>query len=157
MYEEYEDIKSQKMRLSLDIIKIKHQIKDLKLKNINIDESNEEYKSLIDKIILLLQKQEKLDYKSFNENINNEPYLKKYFKKESLKNIPNLELFEKLSVTEKDFLTKEKYDIEKDKYNIFSIKESPQNEFVEKWERIQTTKHNMNLRDYYKDRDWNGI
>lgn len=157
MNDNIEEFVSKKMKLSLDIIKLKHKIKDFKLKNKNIYKIKKEYQDLIKKIILLLEEQEKIDYKSFIDNIIKDEELLEYFKKETIEKRSNFELFEKLSITEKEFLRNEEYDIEQDPYKIFSIEKSPRNEFVDKWEKIQKNKHNSKLHDYYKDRDWNNL
>lgn len=142
------------MRLDLDIIKLKHQLNYFRKLYPTTYKIKKEYDLLMNKIIILLQNQEKIDYKSFNTTLMNEPEIKKFYEETELANINKEFIFKKLNLKEKNFLEEKKYDIKLDKYNLFSMKKSPNNKFVEEWNQIQKDKHNASLNEYYKDRDW---
>lgn len=67
--------------------------------------------------------------------------------------LSNLERYSKLSLSEKELLAKYKYNFEKDEMKLFTSQ--PIDSFITKqWKELQLKKSIMNIRDYYKDRDW---
>lgn len=142
-----ENISSKKMYLDLKISKILRELEGLKKRA-------DAYRKNMNEIVSLLKEQKKLDFKKYSINIEKNSDVKKIFNtKESFET--KTTIFDKLNLSEKEFIKKHNYDYELDIYNLFNQKNTPSNDFTEEWKKIQTENHNKSLNDFYKDRDWN--
>lgn len=131
------------MRIEISIVRIKHEIEFLK-KKIPLSYKNDSIylnytKNLEDKLKI----QKEYDFNNYKKNCS---------EKEKII-LSNIERYSKLSLSEKELLSKYKYDFEKDEMKLFTSQ--PIDSFITKqWKELQLKKSMMNIRDYYKDRDW---
>ncbi len=137
--------KNDLMRIEISIIIIKHEMEFLK-KKIPLSYKNDSIylnykKNLEDKLKI----QKEFDFTNYKKNCS---------EKEKIM-LSNLERYSKLSLSEKELLSKYKYkyDFENDEMKLFTSQ--PIDSFITKeWKELQLKKSMMNIRDYYKDRDW---
>ena len=137
--------KNDLMRIEISIIRIKHEMEFLK-KKIPLSYKNDSIylnykKNLEDKLTI----QKEFDFTNYKKNCS---------EKEKIM-LSNLERYSKLSLSEKELLSKYKYkyDFENDEMKLYTSQ--PIDSFITKeWKELQLKKSMMNIRDYYKDRDW---
>lgn len=135
--------KNDLMRIEISIVRIKHEIEFLK-KKIPLSYKNDSIylnykKNLEDKLKI----QKEFDFNNYKKNCSEKDKIM----------LSNLERYSKLSLSEKELLSNYKYDFEKDEMKLFTSQ--PIDSFITKeWKELQLKKSMMNIRDYYKDRDW---
>lgn len=131
------------MRIEISIVRIKHEMEFLK-KKIPLSYKNDSIylnykKNLEDKLKI----QKEFDFSNYKKNCSEKDKIM----------LSNLERYSKLSLSEKELLSKYKYDFENDEMKLFTSQ--PIDSFITKeWKELQLKKSMMNIRDYYKDRDW---
>lgn len=133
--EEAEEIQKENILNDLKISKLIQQLNHLRI-NQNTYTSQKEYLALMTKVKLELEYQKDNDNKRYLVNLNRIPE----FVEELSRKRASLIFYPKLSQIEKEFLNVNKYDYEKDKYNLFNNKRSPENTFVKEWQELQFNK-----------------
>ena len=131
------------MRIEISIVRIKHEMEFLK-KKIPLSYKNDSiYLNYKKNLENKLKIQKEFDFSNYKKNCSEKDKIM----------LSNLERYSKLSLSEKELLSKYKYDFEKDEMKLFTS--HPIDSFITKeWKELQLKKSMMNIRDYYKDRDW---
>ena len=137
--------KNDLMRIEISIVRIKHEMEFLK-KKIPLSYKNDSiYLNYKKNLENKLKIQKEFDFSNYKKNCSEKDKIM----------LSNLERYSKLSLSEKELLSKYKYkyDFENDEMKLFTSQ--PIDSFITKeWKELQLKKSMMNIRDYYKDRDW---
>lgn len=130
-----------KVNLDLNIIKLKHKLKNIKLKPRY--KLLKEYNETLDNLKELLKKQKTLDKLNFYKNLMSI----QEFKDDVFKRKKNKALYLKLNNFEKDFIKENQYDYLNDNLNLLTNNTSPNCELVYKWKNLKLEIFNKNIRD----------
>lgn len=146
---DFEYTKEELMKLEISIIRIKHEMKNIEKKFPSSYRKDANYVEYEKKLEKKLSTQKIHDYKRFIVNCP----VEKQTKFDSLIQ-KNIDIYNNLGLSEKEFLNKHKYDYKNDPLKLFS--NSPlNNELSFAWRELKAKKNTMSNLEYYKDRDWN--
>lgn len=146
---EIEYTKEELMKLEISIIRIKHEMLNIQQKFPSSYRKDANYVEYEKKLEQKLSIQKIHDYKRFIANcpVDKKANFDSFVQK-------NIDIYNNLGLSEKDFLNTHKYDYKNDPLKLFSY--SPlNNELSIAWKELKAKKNTMSDIEYYKDRDWN--
>lgn len=146
---EIEYTKEELMKLEISIIRIKHEMLNIQQKFPSSYRKDANYVEYEKKLEQKLSIQKIHDYKRFIANcpVDKKANFDSFVQK-------NIDIYNNLGLSEKEFLKTHKYDYKNDPLKLFS--NSPlNNELSIAWKELKAKKNTMSDIEYYKDRDWN--
>lgn len=140
--------KEELVKLDISIIRLKHEIKEI------INELPTSYlrnKNYIEKKKIL---DSRLNLQMLHDINNYKRNLAKFPEQIDLTEFKNMEIYNNLSITEKELLKKYNYDYKGDNLKLFS--NNPKDSLLtNEWKELRKKKNTQSIREYYNDRDWN--